>query len=78
MLELVRKAGYRGILAGTRKTTPGLRRLEKMAAAAGGKHRDSEGQQQDAAGFDKITQSQRRFLTMGSQTSGGVYPMPGR
>jgi len=38
-----------------------------MAAAARAENRYSEGQQQDAAGFDKITQSQRRFLTMGFQ-----------
>ena len=56
----------------------GLGVVAPMAAAAGGKHRDSERQQQNAAGFDKITQSQRRFLTMGSQTSGAVYPMARR
>src|SRR5438045_7412016 len=29
MLKLVRRAGYKGILAGTRKTTPGFRLVEK-------------------------------------------------
>lgn len=31
-----RKVGYRGIIAGTRKTTPGLRRLEKYSMLVGG------------------------------------------
>ncbi|KAI9055086.1 hypothetical protein LZ554_000051 [Drepanopeziza brunnea f. sp. 'monogermtubi'] len=34
--ELVRKAGYRGILAGTRKTTPGFRLVEKYGMIVGG------------------------------------------
>jgi nicotinate-nucleotide pyrophosphorylase (carboxylating) len=36
MDELVRKAGYRGILAGTRKTTPGFRLVEKYGMIVGG------------------------------------------
>ena len=36
MLNLVRKAGYRGILAGTRKTTPGFRIVEKYGMLVGG------------------------------------------
>jgi nicotinate-nucleotide pyrophosphorylase (carboxylating) len=36
MLELVRNAGYRGILAGTRKTTPGFRLVEKYGMLIGG------------------------------------------
>ncbi|KAH8590591.1 putative nicotinate-nucleotide pyrophosphorylase [Bisporella sp. PMI_857] len=36
MLELVRKAGYTGILAGTRKTTPGFRLVEKYGMLVGG------------------------------------------
>jgi nicotinate-nucleotide pyrophosphorylase (carboxylating) len=36
MLELVRKAGYKGILAGTRKTTPGFRVVEKYGMLVGG------------------------------------------
>jgi len=36
MLELVRKAGYKGILAGTRKTTPGFRLVEKYGMLIGG------------------------------------------
>jgi nicotinate-nucleotide pyrophosphorylase (carboxylating) len=36
MLELVRKAGYKGILAGTRKTTPGFRVVEKYGMVVGG------------------------------------------
>ncbi|OQU98549.1 hypothetical protein CLAIMM_04316 isoform 4 [Cladophialophora immunda] len=36
MLELVRGAGYRGILAGTRKTTPGFRLVEKYGMLVGG------------------------------------------
>ncbi|KAH3660484.1 hypothetical protein OGAPHI_007070 [Ogataea philodendri] len=31
-----RQAGYKGIIAGTRKTTPGLRQLEKYAMLVGG------------------------------------------
>jgi nicotinate-nucleotide pyrophosphorylase (carboxylating) len=36
MEELVRKAGYTGILAGTRKTTPGFRLVEKYGMIIGG------------------------------------------
>lgn len=36
LLELVRKAGYSGILAGTRKTTPGFRLVEKYGMLVGG------------------------------------------
>ncbi|KAG5366806.1 Nicotinate-nucleotide pyrophosphorylase [carboxylating] [Yarrowia sp. B02] len=36
IVELAKKAGYTGIIAGTRKTTPGLRRLEKYAMIVGG------------------------------------------
>jgi len=36
MEELVRKAGYTGILAGTRKTTPGFRLVEKYGMLVGG------------------------------------------
>jgi len=36
MDELVRKAGYKGILAGTRKTTPGFRLVEKYGMIVGG------------------------------------------
>lgn len=36
VLALSRKAGYKGIIAGTRKTTPGLRIVEKYAMAVGG------------------------------------------
>lgn len=35
-VELARKVGYEGIIAGTRKTTPGLRRLEKYSMLVGG------------------------------------------
>lgn len=35
-ITLARKAGYKGIIAGTRKTTPGLRRLEKYSMLVGG------------------------------------------
>ena len=35
-LDLVRKAGYKGILAGTRKTTPGFRLVEKYGMLVGG------------------------------------------
>ncbi|KAG4433851.1 nicotinate-nucleotide diphosphorylase (carboxylating) [Cadophora sp. M221] len=34
--DLVRKAGYKGILAGTRKTTPGFRLVEKYGMLVGG------------------------------------------
>ncbi|KAK0100558.1 nicotinate-nucleotide diphosphorylase (carboxylating) [Cadophora gregata] len=34
--ELVREAGYKGILAGTRKTTPGFRLVEKYGMLVGG------------------------------------------
>jgi nicotinate-nucleotide pyrophosphorylase (carboxylating) len=36
MLKLVREAGYTGILAGTRKTTPGFRMVEKYGMLIGG------------------------------------------
>jgi nicotinate-nucleotide pyrophosphorylase (carboxylating) len=36
MLQLVRENGYKGILAGTRKTTPGFRIVEKYAMLVGG------------------------------------------
>lgn len=36
MLDLVRQAGYMGILAGTRKTTPGFRLVEKYGMLVGG------------------------------------------
>ena len=36
MLDLVRSAGYTGILAGTRKTTPGFRLVEKYGMLVGG------------------------------------------
>ncbi|KAN0104252.1 putative nicotinate-nucleotide pyrophosphorylase [Hyaloscypha variabilis] len=36
MEELARKAGYTGILAGTRKTTPGFRLVEKYGMIIGG------------------------------------------
>lgn len=36
MLDLVRGAGYAGILAGTRKTTPGFRLVEKYGMLVGG------------------------------------------
>ncbi|KAG9792255.1 nicotinate-nucleotide pyrophosphorylase, partial [Aureobasidium melanogenum] len=36
MLNLVRKAGYTGVLAGTRKTTPGFRLVEKYGMLVGG------------------------------------------
>lgn len=36
MLDLVRAAGYSGILAGTRKTTPGFRLVEKYGMLVGG------------------------------------------
>lgn len=36
MLDLVRAAGYQGILAGTRKTTPGFRLVEKYGMIVGG------------------------------------------
>lgn len=34
--QLAEKAGYTGIIAGTRKTTPGLRQLEKYSMLVGG------------------------------------------
>jgi nicotinate-nucleotide pyrophosphorylase (carboxylating) len=36
MLLLVRQSGYKGILAGTRKTTPGFRIVEKYGMLVGG------------------------------------------
>jgi nicotinate-nucleotide pyrophosphorylase (carboxylating) len=36
MLQLVREAGYKGIIAGTRKTTPGFRLVEKYGMLIGG------------------------------------------
>lgn len=36
VLELTREAGYRGIIAGTRKTTPGFRLVEKYGMLVGG------------------------------------------
>lgn len=36
MLQLVRQSGYKGILAGTRKTTPGFRVVEKYGMLVGG------------------------------------------
>lgn len=36
MEDLVRQAGYKGILAGTRKTTPGFRLVEKYGMLVGG------------------------------------------
>ena len=36
MLDLVRDAGYTGVLAGTRKTTPGFRLVEKYGMLVGG------------------------------------------
>lgn len=36
MDDLLRKAGYKGILAGTRKTTPGFRLVEKYGMLVGG------------------------------------------
>ncbi|POS84622.1 putative nicotinate-nucleotide pyrophosphorylase [Erysiphe pulchra] len=36
MLDLVRQAGFQGILAGTRKTTPGFRLVEKYGMIVGG------------------------------------------
>jgi len=36
MLRLVRQSGYNGILAGTRKTTPGFRLVEKYGMLVGG------------------------------------------
>jgi len=36
MLRLVRQSGYKGILAGTRKTTPGFRIVEKYGMLVGG------------------------------------------
>ncbi|CUS24222.1 LAQU0S14e02938g1_1 [Lachancea quebecensis] len=36
LVTTARKTGYQGIIAGTRKTTPGLRRLEKYSMLVGG------------------------------------------
>lgn len=36
MLKLLREAGYNNILAGTRKTTPGFRLVEKYGMLIGG------------------------------------------
>ncbi|KAK9324810.1 Quinolinate phosphoribosyl transferase [Lipomyces orientalis] len=36
MVTLAREAGYTGLIAGTRKTTPGFRRIEKYAMLVGG------------------------------------------
>ncbi|CEP62980.1 nicotinate-nucleotide diphosphorylase (carboxylating) LALA0_S06e08284g [Lachancea lanzarotensis] len=36
LVEAARETGYKGIIAGTRKTTPGLRRLEKYSMLVGG------------------------------------------
>ncbi|KAK9450422.1 Quinolinate phosphoribosyl transferase [Limtongia smithiae] len=36
VMALAREAGYPGIIAGTRKTTPGFRRIEKYAMLVGG------------------------------------------
>lgn len=36
LVELLRAAGYKGLLAGTRKTTPGYRLVEKYGMLAGG------------------------------------------
>ena len=36
MLQFVRSSGYKGILAGTRKTTPGFRIVEKYGMLIGG------------------------------------------
>ncbi|CAI4061198.1 hypothetical protein SKDZ_06G1150 [Saccharomyces kudriavzevii ZP591] len=36
IVSLARSTGYKGIIAGTRKTTPGLRRLEKYSMLVGG------------------------------------------
>lgn len=36
VVTLARKSGYQGIIAGTRKTTPGLRLLEKYSMLVGG------------------------------------------
>ncbi|KAK9453972.1 Quinolinate phosphoribosyl transferase [Dipodascopsis uninucleata] len=36
IITLARKSGYKGIIAGTRKTTPGFRRIEKYAMLVGG------------------------------------------
>ncbi|KAL9085946.1 MAG: hypothetical protein Q9159_004446 [Coniocarpon cinnabarinum] len=36
MVRLVREAGYKGVLAGTRKTTPGFRLVEKYGILVGG------------------------------------------
>ncbi|SCU88021.1 LANO_0D00826g1_1 [Lachancea nothofagi CBS 11611] len=36
LIKVAREVGYKGIIAGTRKTTPGLRRLEKYSMLVGG------------------------------------------
>lgn len=36
IITMARQCGYKGIIAGTRKTTPGLRRLEKYSMLIGG------------------------------------------
>ncbi|KAK9463764.1 Quinolinate phosphoribosyl transferase [Lipomyces oligophaga] len=36
IITLARESGYNGIIAGTRKTTPGFRRIEKYAMLVGG------------------------------------------
>lgn len=36
IVDAARKSGYKGMIAGTRKTTPGLRIVEKYAMAVGG------------------------------------------
>lgn len=36
IISLARSTGYKGTIAGTRKTTPGLRRLEKYSMLVGG------------------------------------------
>ncbi|GAV54655.1 hypothetical protein ZYGR_0AN01230 [Zygosaccharomyces rouxii] len=36
LMEAAKSVGYRGTIAGTRKTTPGLRRLEKYSMLVGG------------------------------------------
>jgi hypothetical protein len=50
-----------------------------MAAAAGCQQQHTDGDEQNTAWLDKITQSHKRFLTMGVQwvgpESAAVYPM---
>lgn len=36
IIQMARNAGFKGIIAGTRKTTPGLRRIEKYSMLVGG------------------------------------------